>query len=136
MEKKPRTEIRRPVEVQPIPETKPVEPETPVEGGVEGGVIGGMVGGVVGGVVGGTVGGTGSGEPVKPMNVPPFFIQRDVVRQTSPRLSAVFKQTHLEQTMQGIFKVCVATKGPGVLPLQPPHHHPVSAAARGGGPLR
>jgi len=103
------------------------------------------------------------------MNVPPFFIQRDVVRQTSPRLSAVFKQTHLGQTMQGIYKMCVATngsvyavtpvksvpgadediiqglkggvgvqapEGPGVLPLQPPHHHPVSAAARGGGPLR
>jgi len=55
VEKKPRTEIRRPVEVQPIPETKPVEPkapepETPVEGGVEGGVVGGVVGGTIGGL--------------------------------------------------------------------------------------
>ncbi|NTX52411.1 PaxA, partial [Myxococcus llanfairpwllgwyngyllgogerychwyrndrobwllllantysiliogogogochensis] len=57
------------------------------------------------------VGGTGPAEPVKPKNVPPFVIQRDVVRQTSPRLSEVFKQSHRGQTLQGIYKVCVSTSG-------------------------
>ncbi|NVJ22396.1 PaxA, partial [Myxococcus sp. AM011] len=58
VEKKPRTELRQPVEIKPVVEVeKPVEPEPeapepeapPEEGGVEGGVAGGVAGGVVGG---------------------------------------------------------------------------------------
>jgi protein TonB len=64
----------------------------------------------VGGQLGGTLGGTG--EVVKPKNVPPFVIQRDVVRQTPPRLSEVFKQSHRGQgTLTGLYRICVSTEG-------------------------
>ncbi|WP_239470180.1 PaxA [Archangium violaceum] len=126
--------IRQPEKIQPIIEEKPKEPEpepTPepepeaepaaedapagveggVQGGVEGGVVGGVIGGVVGGQLGGQLGGTGE-EPVKPKNVPPFVIQRDVVRQTPPRLSEVFKQSRRGQgTLNGMYRICVSTDG-------------------------
>ena len=67
----------------------------------------------MGGVVGGMVGSTGEvAPPVKPKNVPPFVIQRDVVRQVSPKLSEVFKQAHRNSgTMLGMYKICVGTDG-------------------------
>lgn len=117
--------VRQPDQVKPIVEEAPKEPEPEVEpepeeeleeeveGGVEGGVVGGVVGGVIGGVVGGVVGGQlgGTGE-VKPKNVPPFVIQRDVVKQTPPRLSEVFKQMHRNSgTLNGMYRICVATDG-------------------------
>ncbi|WNG32711.1 hypothetical protein F0U60_03225 [Archangium minus] len=49
---------------------------------------------------------------MKPKNVPPFVIQRDVVRQTKPRLSEVFKQSHRNMgTVTGMYRICVSTDG-------------------------
>jgi periplasmic protein TonB len=86
-----------------------------VVGGVEGGVQGGVVGGVVGGVTGGT-GGGGSMQPTAPerpkaKNVPPFVIAKDMLRQSPPRMSEVFKRSHRAQTVNGMYRVCVGTDG-------------------------
>ena len=126
--KKPRTrKITQPVKVEIpkpliIPTEEPKDEPPPVEAkdeGVEGGVEGGVKGGVVGGVVGGVLGGTGGGgteappppEKPKAKNVPPFVIAKDMLRQTSPRLSEVFKQSHRGQTVTGMYRVCVGTDG-------------------------
>lgn len=97
---------------EPEPEPEPAEESAePVVGGMVGGVAGGVAGGTVGGVVGGTLGGTGTGE-VKPKNVPAFVIQRDLVRQTAPRLSEVFKNARRGlPPVLGVYKVCIHTSG-------------------------
>lgn len=97
---------------EPEPEPEPAPAERGQETGVAGGVVGGVEGGTVGGVVGGTVAGGGAVEQVKPKNVPPFVIQRDVVRQVPPRLSEVFKQMHRNSgTITGMYRICVGTDG-------------------------
>ena len=96
----------------------PEESEPEEEGevaGVEGGVAGGVVGGVAGGVPGGT-GGGGSMQPTqaerpKAKNVPAFAIARDMVRQSPPRMSEVFRNSHRGQTVSGMYRVCVDTDG-------------------------
>jgi protein TonB len=114
------TPLARPVLAAPVepvvePEPPPSEaaadeaaPEDAV-GGTEGGVAGGVAGGTVGGVVGQPLEGAGS---VKAKNVPLFVIQRDLLRQTAPRLSEVFKRTHLGgPTVTGAYRVCVGIDG-------------------------
>jgi protein TonB len=50
-------------------------------------------------------------ERPKAKNVPPFVIARDLIRQSPPRMSEVFKQGHRGQTVTGLYKVCVDTTG-------------------------
>ena len=76
-EKKPKTQVTQPKDVQPLIQPKEPEPEKPKEedegeeGGEEGGVKGGVKGGVAGGVVGGVLGGTGEPKPVEAPPPPP-----------------------------------------------------------------
>lgn len=126
----PRPQIVQPKVVEPVKEEPPKkeeeddEPDEP--GAQEGGVAGGVAGGVVGGVVGGQVGGTGGGGSLVPerpraKNVPPFVIQRDMIRQAPPRMSEMFKASHRGQQVNGMYKVCVDTDGHvyEVTPLKP-----------------
>src|SRR5712692_8113995 len=110
-----RAEVPRPaLEAPKVIEPPPVEEED--DDGVLGGVEGGVAGGVVGGVLGGQINSTGGGgmapaEKVQPKNVPIFVIQRDMIRQVSPRMSEVFNLQHRGQTVTGMYKVCVDTDG-------------------------
>jgi protein TonB len=38
-------------------------------------------------------------------------IAKDMIRQSPPRMSEVFKQSHRGQTVNGMYKVCVDTDG-------------------------
>ncbi len=112
-----RAEVPRPaLEAPKVIEPPPVEEEEDdgVLGGVEGGVAGVVVGGVLGGQIDSTGGGGGGmapAEKVQPKNVPIFVIQRDMIRQVSPRMSEVFNLQHRGQTVTGMYKVCVDTGG-------------------------
>jgi protein TonB len=99
--------------IEPFHQEAPDEEDEAEEGGVEGGVAGGVVGGVVGGQLGSTGGGgvAAPAERAKPKNVPIFVIQRDMIRQVSPRMSEVFNLQHRGQTVTGMYKVCVDTDG-------------------------
>jgi protein TonB len=105
--------------VKPPPEPEEDEDDADEPAGVVGGTQGGVAGGVLGGVVGGVVGGTGGGGSMQPKeqekpkakNVPPFVIARDMIRQSPPRMSTVFKEGHRGQTVNGMYRVCVGTSG-------------------------
>jgi protein TonB len=105
--------------VKPPPEPEETEDDADEPAGVVGGTQGGVAGGVLGGVVGGVVGGTGGGGSMQPKeqdrpkakNVPPFVIARDMIRQSPPRMSTVFKEGHRGQTVNGMYRVCVGTSG-------------------------
>ncbi len=114
----PPTKIQAPVVVP----TKPPEPQPQEvkdaaaddddddsgDDGQEGGVEGGVPGGVPGGVVGNPL---PTGAPPPPKNVPAFVMDREVLQKPSPRLSEVFKQSHRNSTVNGMYKVCVGLDG-------------------------
>ena len=84
------------------------------EGGVEGGVKGGVAGGTVGGVKGGTIGGTGTDLNAKPgpaRMVAAFTLAAQQLSHPDPRLTDEFKSAHPQQTVKGMYKVCIGTDG-------------------------
>jgi protein TonB len=65
--------------------------------------------------------GPGEGDGAPPRNVPAFAIQRDLIRQTPPRLSDVFRQRHRGgERLAGVYRVCVGRDGKvtQVIPVQ------------------
>jgi protein TonB len=101
--------------VQPKQEEKKQEKEDDdgEEGGVEGGVKGGVQGGTVGGVQGGTIGGTGTDLNAKPSPrmVAAFTLAAQQLSHPDPRLPDEFKSSHPQQTVKGMYKVCIGTNG-------------------------
>lgn len=109
-------QVQNPKIVQPKQEEKKDEPEDDgEEGGQEGGQKGGQVGGTVGGQVGGTVGGTGTDLNAKPTGapkmVPMFTLMASVISAPDPHLTDEYKSAHPQQTVKGMYKVCIAADG-------------------------
>jgi hypothetical protein len=123
---KPKPKVER-VIVQPVekpPEAKPAPPEEPddeEEGdpeGVTGGSKEGVQGGVKEGVEGGMLGPTGPvgpqtapALPPKPKMVAAFVFDRERVKYPDPHLPDAFKQSHAQQTVKGMYRICVDTDG-------------------------
>src|SRR5207248_1701836 len=84
-------------------------------GGVKGGVKGGVVGGVIGGVVGGTIGGSGTGgggpAPPPPKMVASITLMAQQISHPDPHLPDYFRNQHPNQTVRGVYKVCLRTDG-------------------------
>jgi periplasmic protein TonB len=113
----PHTEIKKPVTqiVQPKPDAifqpkkEEPKPEEKDEEGEEGGVEGGVKCGVAGGTVGGVVGSTG--KPTGGKTVPMFTLMASVISAPDPHLPDEFKAQHPNQTVKGMYKVCLNTDG-------------------------
>ncbi len=116
------TQVVQPTDVKPI--VQPKEEEKPdeddgeeggQEGGVKGGVAGGVAGGVIGGVVGGSLGGTGVGKggapAAQPKMVASITLMAQQVNHPDPHLPEWFRNQHANQTVRGVYKVCLRTDG-------------------------
>jgi periplasmic protein TonB len=115
------TQVVQPTDVKPIVQPKQEEKEEEddgeeggQEGGVKGGVAGGVAGGVVGGVVGGTVGGAGVGKggPASPPKmVASITLMAQQLQHPDPHLPDWFRNQHANQTVRGVYKVCLRQDG-------------------------
>jgi protein TonB len=116
------TQVVQPTDVKPI--VQPKQEEKPEddgedggeEGGVKGGVAGGVKGGVIGGVVGGQLGGTGSGPPggapaPAPKMVASMTLMAQQLNHPDPHLPDFFRNQHPNQTVRGVYKVCLRQDG-------------------------
>jgi hypothetical protein len=138
---KPKTHVSKPVTkviVQPVekpPEEKPEPVDTPKEkekekekedegeegdpdgvvGGSKDGESGGQLGGVEGGMKG-QHGGTGSALPLpapppKPKLVASFIFDRERLKFPDPHLPEAFLQSHPNQVVKGMYRICVDMDG-------------------------
>jgi protein TonB len=118
------TKVVQPTEVpkivQPQEQPKPEEKDDSqddgqqggVKGGVAGGTVGGTVGGVKGGVLGGTLGGNGTDLNAKPAKmVAGFTLIASQLSHPNPQLPEWFKNAHPQQTVKGMYKVCLRNDG-------------------------
>jgi protein TonB len=116
------TQVVQPTQVQPIVQPKVEEKkeeeddgeEGGQEGGVQGGVKGGAQGGVIGGQVGGQIGGvgTGGGAPApQPKMVASITLMAQQIHHPDPHLPDWFRNQHPNQTVRGVYKVCLRTDG-------------------------
>lgn len=112
----PTTKLVQPQKVEPKQDDKKDDKDDDdgEEGGQEGGVKGGQTGGQVGGQLGGTVGGTGTdlhAKPASPKMVASFTLTAQQVSHADPHLTDAFKSAHPQQTVKGMYKVCIGTDG-------------------------
>jgi hypothetical protein len=116
--------IVQPVDKPPEPKPEPPkkEEEEEEEGDPEGEINGskmGEKGGQLDGVEGGMKSAGGSVGPVVPAPAPPpkpkmvasFVFDRERLKSPDPHLPEAFLQTHPNQTVKGMYRICVDTDG-------------------------
>jgi hypothetical protein len=114
--------IVQPQEKPPEAKPEPPKEEDEEEGDPEG-VVGGSKEGIAGGKLDGVEGGIGTGgngvgppaaeppPPPKPKMVAAFVFDRERLKYPDPHLPQMFLQTHANQTVKGMYRICVDTAG-------------------------